>query len=397
MEGSTAPIEDNVPKRPRREDAPCALLSSVEEAMDDHHLRAEAFVILRGDVATDAVTTAEAKATKTVRNGEVGNWEQDDDAFLASFALPGAANKFDVLRVRNPFPRDPRIEFFEEDHVYMVDGAIRAPRSVTSLVHQFEEPFDADAIIKKMRKGSRWHLKLKDYTKPNGEVMDDDEIKAKWEKNRNVASSRGTLMHWHIEMFFNGAKIFGPFSVEFKYFLKFYEDFMLPRGLEAVRTEFSVFHTGLVCAGQLDLLARYKGTESYVILDWKRSKEICRSNRYQSLKVPLGHLDQTNLNTYSIQLNLYRYILQTEYDLKVDELYLVVLHQNNECPVVLRVAIMDDEIRKIVEYEKELRQARDPQRGADALFAVEHLVKNLVVQTQETQAMDGGGDARGED
>ena len=316
----------------------------------------------------------DAYERKSVYNGEVGNWELDDTQFLERFSLPGQANKFDMLQHKFPFPRDPRVEFFEEDHIYMIDGNVKAPRSVTFLVHQFEEPFDADAIILKMRNGRNWQNKKKEYTNQDGTIMTDQQIKDKWEKNRDVSSSRGTLLHWHVEMFLNGAKIWGPYSTEFAYFLDFYRSFMLPRGLEPIRTEFSVFHTGLACAGQIDFLARYIGTETYVIIDWKRSKEIKHSNRYQNLQPPMQHLEQTNLNTYSLQLNFYRYILETEYGMRVDELYLVILHENNECPHIIPVAIMSREVDMIVQYEKDERHAREPTDGADALFTVEHLI-----------------------
>ena len=188
-----------------------------------------------------------------------------------------------------------------------------------------------------------------------------------------VASSRGILMHWHIEMFLNGAQICAPFSTEFKYFLEFYKNFMLPRGLEPVRTEFCVFHTGLACAGQIDFLARYFGTDTYVIIDWKRSKEIKERNIFQNLLPPMDHLEQTNLNMYSLQLNMYRYIMQTEYDTRVDELYLVILHEINDKPLVFTVQIMDEDIGRILRHEKDERNARDPETGAEAKFYTEHL------------------------
>ena len=316
----------------------------------------------------------DAYERKSVNNGEVGNWVLDDTEFVETFLLPGQANKFDMLQHKFPFPRDARVEFFEEDHRYMIDGNIKAPRSVTFLVHQFEEPFDADICIGKMRNGRNWQKKKKEYTNPDGTIMTDQQIKFAWEKNRIVSSNRGTLLHWHVEMFLNGAHIWGPFSTEFGYFLDFYKNFMLSRGLEPIRTEFSIFHTGLACAGQIDFLARYIGTETYVIIDWKRTKEIKLSNRFQNLLPPMQHLDQTNLNTYSLQLNFYRYILQTEYGLRVDELYLVVLYENNECPHVIPVAILAKEVDMIVQHEKEKRNARGPTEGADAPFTVDHLI-----------------------
>ena len=42
---------------------------------------------------------------KQVFPGEVGDAGLDDEAFIASFILPGTQNKFETLRVLNPFPR----------------------------------------------------------------------------------------------------------------------------------------------------------------------------------------------------------------------------------------------------------------------------------------------------
>ena len=53
---------------------------------------------------------------KLVFNGEIGDWRLDDDAFVASFTLPNAKDKFDMLALRNPFSRDSRIVFIENTH-----------------------------------------------------------------------------------------------------------------------------------------------------------------------------------------------------------------------------------------------------------------------------------------
>ena len=311
---------------------------------------------------------------KLVFNGEVGDWRLDDSDFIDKFTLPNADNKFDQLALRNPFPRDARIEFIEKTHDYIIDGKVKAPRSVTKLLHQYQEPFDAPTIISKMKQGRNWHIKREAYLTHEGIEMSSEQIEAKWETNRIVASSRGTLMHFHIEMFMNGAQLHGPYSIEFGYFQQFYREFMMARGLVPVRTELSVFHTGLCCAGQLDLLAKYAGSDSYVILDWKRSKEIKHSNCFQKMLPPLTHLDQCNFNTYSLQLNLYKYILESEYDLHVDELFLAIFHESQEMPVVLQVSEMPVEVAMIIKHEKQVRNAQDPHPGADAPFTVGHIL-----------------------
>jgi hypothetical protein len=310
---------------------------------------------------------------KLLFNGEVGDWRLDDVEFVNQFTLPNADTKFDLLALRNPLHRDARIEFIEKTHDYIIDGKVKAPRSVTKLVHQFQETFDAPKIIVKMKNGKKWHLKRKAYLTQEGTEMTNEQIEAKWEANRIVASSRGTLMHFHVEMFMNGSQVHGPHSTEFGYFQQFYREFMMTRGIVPVRTELSVFHTGLGCAGQLDLLAKYEGTESYVILDWKRSKEIKHDNFFQKMLPPLAHLDECNFNTYSLQLNMYKYILESEYDIRVDELFLAIFHESQEMPLVLQVSDMPLEVAMIVNYEKEQRNAQDPQSGAHAPFSITHM------------------------
>ena len=107
-----------------------------------------------------------------------------------------------------------------------------------------------------------------------------------------------------------------------------------------------------------------------MILDWKRSKEIKSENKYQSLQSPLQHLQHTNMNAYSLQLNLYRYMLQSEYDISVEELYIVVLHEINEGPWVVPAWIMEEEVEMILRHEQDQHRARHPTAGRDAPFLV---------------------------
>ena len=291
----------------------------------------------------------------------------DDEAFIASFILPGTQNKFETLRVLNPFPRDSRIDFFEEEHYYEIDG-VRAPRSVTSMIHQFETPFDAEVVIKKMKLGPNWETKRMEYCTSDAEEMSDLEIKAKWARVAEIASKRGTHMHWMIEMFLNGAVMHGPFPTEFKMFLEFYETFISARDIIPVRTEMSVFHCGLICAGQIDLLARYSGTQDYVIIDWKRSKNIREFAYGRTLAAPFQHLPQANLATYTLQLNIYRYVLQTEYGLRVVALYLGVFHPDQAAPRLVDIPIWDNEMELLVQHEITVHNCSYPMPSEHAPF-----------------------------
>jgi hypothetical protein len=45
---------------------------------------------------------------RAVPNGLVGDWRLGSEVFLAAFALPGGAEKHDVLAALHPLPRDAR-------------------------------------------------------------------------------------------------------------------------------------------------------------------------------------------------------------------------------------------------------------------------------------------------
>lgn len=302
-----------------------------------------------------------------VPNGLVGDWRLSDDDFCAAFRLPGAEEKVGLLDNLNPLPRDSRIVFEEESHVYHIDGRIRAPRSVTQLVHQFAQEFDSPKAVAAMRGGRNWAKRRVEFLHPDGTEMSDAEIIAKWSRNGQIQSSRGTLMHFQIEQYFNGAIIEEPHSPEYCMFLRFREDFMVARGLQPMRTELSLFHCGLRAAGQADLIARDESGK-VVIIDWKRSKEIKYNNIYQKLHPPLEHMADCNYNLYCLQLNVYRYILETEYDLEVAGMYLAVFHPNQVCGACVEVPRLEREIALLVEHEKRTHGAGSPVPGETAPF-----------------------------
>jgi len=105
---------------------------------------------------------------------------------------------YNVLSIRNAHPRDTRIQFFEEEHKYIVDANPNIKyTSVTTWVHEQFEKFDADKIIEKMMKGSGW--------KPGHKYwgMTVDQIKEQWDTNKNSVSTAGTDLHYEIECFNN--------------------------------------------------------------------------------------------------------------------------------------------------------------------------------------------------
>ena len=131
----------------------------------------------------------------------------------------------------------------------------------------------------------------------------------------------------------------------------------------------NLFHVGLTLCGQPDLLMR-DGGGSIVIVDWKRSKQIEFENGWRCLQYPLEHLPDCNGFLYSLQLNVYRYMLETENGYTVTAMLLAVCHPDLEAPRLIECPRMDREMTSIVEYEIECGRATAAALPIDAPFLV---------------------------
>ena len=269
----------------------------------------------------------------------------------ASVATIAANTALMYLANKNPHLRDERISFQEEGHKYTIDG-VDAKRcanpytSVTTLVHQQFEPFDADKIITKMMASPKWP-----QNKYFGKTA--EEIKAGWKQSGDEASSAGTKMHYDIECFYNDGEREND-STEYTYFKNFYND-MEQRNIsgtgpgEPYRTEWTVFDEELRLAGSIDMCFK-KPDGTIAIYDWKRSKEIKKTGGFMKFsKNPvLSHIPDLNYWHYSLQLNIYKTILERKYGEKVSEMYLVCLHPIHKNYQRIEVTNMSVEVGGLV-------------------------------------------------
>ena len=300
----------------------------------------------------------------------------------------------------NVHPRDERIQFEEVTHTYTIDGTRAGWTSCTGFLHHFFGEFNADAIIKKMMSSRKWS-----ESKYYG--MTPAAIKAQWDAKRDAAAAAGTRMHLDIEHFYNalpvlwaavcgptdattGAEVSrignsaegGPTDVtattgtvrtvgsyrsngrtvdidtgvvamreadswepvagpEWNYFCAYQRTHGAK--FEPFRTEWLVFDEEHKVAGSIDMVYK-KPDGTLAIYDWKRAEEIKTENKFQSGLGPVDHLPDTNYWHYSLQLNVYRYILQKHYGYIVSDLALVVLHPTNSSWRVVKINMMDDEV-----------------------------------------------------
>lgn len=231
-----------------------------------------------------------------------------------------------MLSKLNAHERDQYGVFEEEPHIYFYKGK-QMKKSVTTLVHENFPKFNAQrmaqTIVKKQfdKEGSNYYQMTKEA------------ILQQWEDNKNEACALGTELHKSIELFYNDIEVSND-SVEYSYFQNFLNDH---KHLKAYRTEWEVFYEDIGLAGSIDMVFE-NPDGTFSIYDWKRSKEIKKSNSFEFGLGELDHLPNSNFWTYSLQLNVYKYILETKYNFKIKDLFLVVMHPNKknynklECP-----------------------------------------------------------------
>jgi hypothetical protein len=201
------------------------------------------------------------------------------------------------------------LTFDEETHTYTLDGDTYT--SVTTLLSTWFKPFDKDVALKSVRKNN-----VAQY-----ESMTDKEIMDQWEKDGELAAKLGTELHKKIECYLSGdLSVTG--GADFAHFLSFIQD--CPLKIKSV--EWRLFDRCTKLAGTIDCVSENKdGT--YDIYDWKRTKNVNRGSG--SCQHPLlRHIPSTGYWKFTLQVNLYRYLLETN-GYPVKNMFILVFHPEN--------------------------------------------------------------------
>ena len=217
------------------------------------------------------------------------------------------------------------IKFIPETHTYLINDKVA--QSVTTILKKYVKPFERDYWANK---------------KANDLGVSVEEILAKWEYNAKFSQIKGTLVHEFLEYSITNKEFeypedliinefgFDPIQTPFnnivevaKQFLIDIEDKMYP-----IASELIVGDSNYLVGGTIDQLFYNKKSNKLEIWDWKTNKEIKTTSRYFHL-APLEHIPDTELDHYSLQLSLYKFILETNTGLSLGNSYIVWLNENS--------------------------------------------------------------------
>lgn len=252
------------------------------------------------------------------------------------------------LSIDNRHPFDDRISFDEPTHIYTIDGDSSYTSVTTFLHHQFPvfnpestattllAPFYANGRLNKniYRTNAIENIKEKGMTDADAISALNDITSEHYKRERQFildtwssTSTAGTKIHADIEYFYNDEPRPND-SIEYQFFEDFRKDFenQYPQ-YRPYRTEWTVFYKELKIAGSIDMVYENIEDGTLMIYDWKRVKDI----KYDAYKDECGlgicsDLPNTNFWHYSLQLNTYKAILESQYGKIVTALRLVRLY-----------------------------------------------------------------------
>ena len=225
---------------------------------------------------------------------------------------------FDTFTILNEAFSD--IQFFEKEHKYTINGQ-QAKKSVSGAIKVYEKPFDSQGIAANV-------------ARKNGKTI--NEVLKEWDYKRDYSCHKGSEFHLFVENFLERRKIsldkdafvnfldhndptedyqiaidkyYTDMAMLINNFMNFYDwwkkDYIL------LKSEFVMGDKAAGLCGTLDNLQYNKNTKKLAIFDYKTNKEIKKTNPWgEKLLSPFNHLHNCELTKYSLQISLYKLILE---------------------------------------------------------------------------------------
>lgn len=222
------------------------------------------------------------------------------------------------------------IVFDESDHSYFYDG-LRCT-SVTTLLSKFKKPFETEIIAAR-------------YATKNGLIAAD--VIQEWEDIKNASTSKGTELHKYAELKFTNKhyevdRSTGAQDLTFM-IDNFYKDYI--NTLLLVRAELVVGDKELRICGMLDKLFYNVVDSELQIWDYKTNKEMSTYSKYKNkMTNGLEHLSECEYNTYSLQLGVYKKIIERNTNLRIGKSYICWVNDKNSNYVVIKTADLEKEV-----------------------------------------------------
>lgn len=202
----------------------------------------------------------------------------------------------------------PNILFNEELHKYTFNG--KKLTSVTTHINKFVEPFKSHQIASQVAKSKA----------KKGLPSDKSYYLKYWHLKGAVARERGNLLHWYASTL---PALDTPQNALELNLSDFYHSYIVGlQNEEVVATELITYFKGL--AGTIDLVT-IKEDGTLHLYDWKTNDDFDKS--YNKMKAPFDDYKDSARSKYTLQLALYKWIIESATPFKVSEMTIVSIKE----------------------------------------------------------------------
>jgi hypothetical protein len=219
------------------------------------------------------------------------------------------------------------VTFYDEPHKYFINN--KELISVTTLIHKYQEEFNEEFWSE--YKGNQFNISP-------------IEILRAWKFINRKGTIRGSAIHDYAENLFQNKKFeypkqlilnefgFDPVQHTYDICKKHVDNFYnkVQSRLIPIRTELVVYDRETLIGGMLDILFYNIKAQEYQIWDWKTNKEFTLAEPKRHLLNDLFMLEDCDLELYSLQLEMYKQIIQKNVPIKLGKSYIVWFSHNND-------------------------------------------------------------------
>ncbi len=299
---------------------------------------------------------------------------------------------FSVLKELAKF--DGKVMYYDEPHEYYING-VKAV-STTQLLGRFKGKFNHSywlvyKAVESAGLNPRDFMSILGYSKDEEVPIDlptlepykehIDAIQKEWKYKNNHATYEGSTLHDYIEHHMTN-RVFpepmvSPEGIPFKdisetlpimreQYHRFRE--LIMGRLIPVKNELVICDEDYMMGGMIDQLFLNVKHSCLQIYDWKTNTKLQLENSYgEKLKGFLSHLDDCEFVHYSLQLGIYKHILEKNTNIKLGDNYIVWFNEEIDEYQMIKcldltleveklLSIRKKEVKGILVYDEELKE-----------------------------------------
>ena len=244
---------------------------------------------------------------------------------MSYYVYSNLKRKVIIMKIRK------HIAFEESNHTYTNLSTKEIYPSVTKFISKFHQPFDADKVaFNLVTTNYKYKQRFRDL--PIDESV--EILKSEWSKRTQI----GTFIHNTLETHLQGGIVEDKskgdkWNNRIKQLIKAYEKLNLKEiyPTHLFCPEMIVYSDDYQLAGQADLILIDHLNKSISIFDYKTNQKGIEKKGFNGRKMfsPVEHLPDANYHHYSLQLSLYAYFLEKEFNYRVNELNLLWVDTNS--------------------------------------------------------------------